>query len=248
MKKPLLIFLLLAFSLLYFPKANACSCFPSGYDFCTSQQSWGGDLMILGKKLSDHQHGMYVEVLEVLAGQENRDTILVWGDTGWLCRTYASTFAVGDSFVFAINEVTAPGFMDEVPGEYWLNVCGVYWLNYRNGWVTGVVGGVTPTSSSMTLEDFRNLGGSCLLTGRENPLPPQPTVSVYPIPTSETLNIDWEGKVEEEQSVRVVDAMGKLIWRQDSVQGTSLQIEVGDWAKGLYFVRIGQETHKVWVK
>ena len=76
--------------------AFTCSCInPPTY--CETMQSESSDLLIIGFKFMDIYHGMSIKIVQVLEGNETRDTITVWGDNGILCRHYSSLFAMNDT-------------------------------------------------------------------------------------------------------------------------------------------------------
>lgn len=251
MKKALRNCLLFLCSLsIYLPTAQACSCIPAAYDFCTTQQDLPGDVILLGKKLDDFQYGMHVEVLEVLAGNENRDTVLIWGDPGWLCRPYASGFAIGDSFVFSIVKHVSVTQPPENVDDYWISICGVYWLRYSNGWVYGNNWqDVTPGVNARSLEDFRNQG--CFLTGREEEIEPPVGLSVFPNPVAEgecTVMIPGQ-----QAPLSVTDLMGRTVFSlanavSGGFQPVDVTISTSGWRSGIYFVRYREEVIKVLVE
>lgn len=123
--------------------ANACSCsWDLPESFCESMWYWQPparpDVVVLVEKLDSVHHGMDMKVLEVLYGYAD-DTIRVWGDPGHLCRPYAAWFAVGDTFVMALDSMSSGGYDYEQAGDYQINICGVYYLSYSNGNVIGSV-------------------------------------------------------------------------------------------------------------
>jgi hypothetical protein len=65
---------------------------------------------------------MRVTVVEVLKGAEKRQTLVVRGDTGALCRPYVSRFPPGTRWVLALMPA------DENRGQYAISSCGEYWL------------------------------------------------------------------------------------------------------------------------
>ena len=149
------IFLLFAFLLFQQIPIKACSCFaPTNY--CSTMQTFEADLVLIGFKTMDMHHGMKVKVLNVLVGNELRDTLTVWGDNGALCRVYTSTFGLADTLLFALNHCDlagnwlSPDTLEEV-GHYHISVCGVYWLNYSNGTISGAL---DEGLNSLSLTDF----------------------------------------------------------------------------------------------
>ncbi len=150
--------------------ASACDCFGNESYCATLDPSWFVNPVstVLAVKLTDYYYGITVKVVQVIGGQQlPDDTLTVWGDNGALCRIYLNGFAIGDTVVFGLNEcdlwgntITA-GFPPDLeqPGDYMVSVCGVYWLNYDNGLVTGPITG--STVQSMTLGEFTEVVASC---------------------------------------------------------------------------------------
>ena len=128
----------------------ACSCFGTA-TFCeATDTSWvEPDLVVLGVKLDELHYGMHVKVVQVLQGDaEAGDTLMVWGDNGALCRVYVGAWANGDTVLWGLHESDLSGNFIwnqqyppdlEMVGDYHISVCGVYWLNYGNGQVTGSI-------------------------------------------------------------------------------------------------------------
>jgi hypothetical protein len=173
MKKPILFSFVLA---VFSPQASmACSCFGPP-TFCgtlfpigPNPEWWEPDAVILAVKLSDYQHGMDVKVVQSFDGVlAVDDTVRVWGDCGLLCRHYPSTWAVGDTVVWALritdlagNSMCGTNY--EQAGDYMISVCGTYWLEYDQGMVTGPI--TTETVQSMTLVEFIQTIEGCGSTG-----------------------------------------------------------------------------------
>lgn len=150
--------------------SSACDCFGNESYCATLDPSWFVNPVstVLAVKLTDYYYGITVKVVQVIGGEQlPNDTLTVWGDNGALCRIYLNGFAIGDTLVFGLNEcdlwgntITA-GFPPDLeqPGDYQVSVCGVYWLNYDNGLVTGPITG--STVQSMTLGEFTEVVESC---------------------------------------------------------------------------------------
>ena len=214
--------LFLCFSILAF----ACTCMnPPTY--CETVQSHPGDLVILAYKYEDQFHGMKVKVVQVLDGVESRDTLTVWGDTGMLCRWYCSAFGMGDTLVFALHHCDMLGGSNlEKPDHYQISICGVYWLNYANGQVTGAIdNGVT----SLGLNAFQQLNASCTPTGIEEH---KQAISLYPNPTTGVITIP--GTMDR---VSVYDINGRLI-----LTAEANTLDLSFTPNGIYFVKATGEN------
>lgn len=127
-------------------QALACDCLWQG-NFAELDKR--GATIVRGEVLSHRGNSMDLQVDEVLQGKLYRDTIRIWGDTGSLCRADLGRFDKASQWVLVLNTIdTVPegGFNPSTPnfsygreGDFSLNRCGVYWLEYRNGYVRGNV-------------------------------------------------------------------------------------------------------------
>lgn len=155
--------------------ALACSCF-GPQTFCgvlnppfPNPEWWIPESVVLGVKLADFQHGMDVKVIQSFSGSLLADdTVRVWGDCGLLCRHYPTTWAVGDTVIWGLmitdlagNSLCGTSF--EQPTDHMISICGVYYLDYANGTVSGPI--TTETFETMPIEQFADLVIDCLSTG-----------------------------------------------------------------------------------
>jgi hypothetical protein len=173
MRTPVTLAICMSFSL-----SMACSCF-GPQTFCGTlnpqppqfpePQWWVPSDIVRVVKLNSIQYGVTVRIVDsfhgsLLAGQEVR----VWGDCGLLCRHYIDGVANGDTLLWALQHCDQSGNGScgtslESKGDYQLSVCGVYWLGYSDGTVSGPLftEGATETVS---LEEFQALVNGCLPT------------------------------------------------------------------------------------
>lgn len=203
--------------------ALACDCYGPP-TFCGVQATpppfWEyvpPDHNILGVKLGEVSYGMDVLVLQVFSGSVVAgDTIRVWGDCGWLCRRFVDTWADGDTVLWGINDVDymgnweCPGGGIEQAGEYMITVCGLNWLSYSNGTVSGQI--TAEVEQTMTLAEFSNNLSGCLnATGIAEPAAIDPLFW-----NSVDRTISWRGGGPP-ASLRVFDAAGRAVveraWR-----------------------------------
>jgi len=156
----------------------ACSCFGPSTVCGTldppypNPEWWIPDVIILGVKQANIAHGMDVKVLEVFSGAQHvheEQVIRVWGDCGFACRVYPDTWAVGDTVVWSFQftdlsgNSLCPGDALETEGEFMISVCGIYWLTYDHGTVSGPI--TAESEQSMSIADFREQVTTCLSTG-----------------------------------------------------------------------------------
>jgi len=159
MKLPLLI-LAMTFSMQSFP----CDCGYNGPFLHVAKQT---KLVVVIRvknyfhpgELSHMPMAMRVEVLEVLKGKEERKSIIVWGDNGWLCRPYVSQFKKDSVYVLALNEENGKWEEEqENRKDYFVRSCGAFWLtaDIVKRKVLGDINSTDKSSQSMTIEKLRS--------------------------------------------------------------------------------------------
>jgi hypothetical protein len=123
-------------------------------------------------KLGDHEYAADMQVVQSFSGTlQNEQVIRVWGDCGLLCRNYVNGLAIGDTVIWGVQECDLSGNGPcgtnfEAAQDYQLSVCGVYWLNYANGLVSGPLF-TENVAESLSLPEFQDMVDGCLSTGVE---------------------------------------------------------------------------------
>ena len=110
----------------------ACTCGETNPDFLTvASESKLVALVKINryltfKEIQNHQVAisMEAEIVMIFHGQETRKTITVWGDNGYLCRPYLNRFTIDNYYVIAFHK--------ENETDYFISVCGEYWLSADN--------------------------------------------------------------------------------------------------------------------
>ena len=176
------IWLLILLTLTHFV-GRTCTCHAPD-DFCETIQSHAPDIIILAVKTDSMDHGMQVDVIEVIEGTENRTTIDVWGDDGGACRVYTSNWDIGDTAIFGLYMVgIGQLYPQEDSTDYWISVCGVYHLGYQNGMV---IGSIDDVNNQMSYSNFKAL--SCIALSNSGP--ELNSFKLGPNPATEWLEID----------------------------------------------------------
>ena len=232
---------------------NACSCFgPS--TFCETlnpqppqfpePQWWVPNHIIMGVKLATVQYGVDLKVVHDYSGDLQSDEVIrVWGDCGLLCRMYNTGVADGDTVLWAIQHCDLSGNFScgmsiEEAGHYQLSVCGVYWLDYAQGVISGPLY-TKGASETISVEDFADLVNGCLSTGIEVPIAPEASIRCIDDQLSVTATGAWNASKE----VCITDLSGRVLHetRFRGAQGTML---LPRRINGLALVRVsdGQRT------
>lgn len=238
--------LLLASSLLGLSTAWACSCF-GPQTFCGTlnpqppqfpdPEWWVPSDVILAVRSNDFHYASDVKVLRVFSGDLQVDqSIRVWGDCGLLCRHYVNG-DVGDTVLWAIQHCDlwgngACGTAFEQASDYQLSICGVYWLGYANGIVSG------PLFSEGAIEEVSidalgELIEECLPTRINEPGLPITRAWFDGSGIAISTGPEWQ----EGKDVRVTDAAGRSLLHA-GFRGARGRLPIPTGSAGLLIVRV----------
>ncbi len=98
---------------------------------------------------------MEVEIIEIYKGEETKKTVIVWGDSGNLCRPYLSIFKEGEYYVIAFNGGSF-AHENEKTTDYSISICGDYWLNVDLK-KRIAIGSVAVKQNEITLEKLKTI-------------------------------------------------------------------------------------------
>ncbi len=65
------------------------------------------------------------------------------------------------------------------------------------------------------------------------------SILIYPNPTDDIVNIEWEGKIE---LIEVTDVRGRLVERIDNLSGQAVKINLTKHEAGVYFIRLQNQN------
>ena len=232
----------------------ACSCF-GPETFCETlhplppqfpdPQWWVPDHIVLGVKLSSVEYGADLKVVQDFSGGFEADQVVrVWGDCGFLCRMYVSGVADGDTVLWAIQECDLSGNGGcganlEQTDHFQLSVCGVYWLGYADGVITGplfTAGAV----ESIALEDFASLVSGCLSMDVEAREQGSATVTC----TEEGIVVQTDAVWSDRKQLCITDASGRLVAESD-FRGSRATIPLPSSTNGILLMHVydGQRSY-----
>lgn len=236
MKK--LLFLLLFFS----SSLHACLCLDVPNSFCESifrlnlflDQYQGNCIakMVVKEHIA---HGIKVDVLEYLYGNETRDSLMIWGDwTGASCRGFVDYLQDNDTLVMAIIRGIDPNNSLEINGDYHLDGCGNYIVNIRNEQAIGFIDNDF-VRDTIPYTQFTTKILDCYATSIDSPsLPLSNTLALFPNPCRDIAFFPFSEQV--------------YVWNQ---AGTCVmyarqadQIDVAALPAGLYFVEHINGDHR----
>jgi hypothetical protein len=233
-------------------RMEACSCFgPS--TFCETlnpqppqfpePQWWIPNHIIMGVKLTTVEYGVDVKIVHDYSGDLQADEVIrVWGDCGLLCRMYNTGVADGDTVLWGIQHCDLSGNFGcgtslEQEGHYQLSVCGVYWLDYAQGVISGPLY-TEGASETISVEDFPALVSGCLPTGISDPIVPEVNVRCV----DDELMIIATGDWSDTKEVCITDVAGRVVHeaRFRGLQGTMLLPRRLD---GVLLIRVSDGRH-----
>jgi hypothetical protein len=244
--------LLLVGSLAVLQPLSACSCF-GPQTFCQTLDPpytdwdpawWIPSDIIMAVKVVGVEYGADMKVVQTFSGTLHpEEMIRVWGDCGLLCRHYVDGVADGDTVIWALRPCDLSGNGScgtsfEQEGDYQLSVCGIYWLGYDNGIVSGPLT-VEGAEESMTLGEFAALVDGCLSTTVQEVQEADPLV-VRSGDDGAWLSLSAPGRV----MLTVMDACGRL---ELSRQWDGSPIQLKDVAPGAYVVQVRRDE-RTWTR
>ncbi len=233
-----------------FYNAKACSCF-GPHTFCQTlnppyaePQWWIPNAIIMAVKLNDHEYAADMKVIRSFSGTlQNEEIIRVWGDCGLLCRNYVNGLANGDTVIWGVQHCDLSGngscgtSFEEVQ-DYQLSVCGIYWLNFNNGIVSGPLT-IENATENVTLTEFEELVNGCLATSVEEAID-LAALSVRSADGGPWLSLTKQQRVE----LSVVDVVGRS-YLSRSWDGSPLQLF--GLPVGTYMVQVNSADRR-WVR
>ncbi len=226
----------------FLPKMlQACDC--AGSDsFCKNVGL--DDYCVMLKVGQEVESGFFeFEVIENLVNEVNADKIILQSSTGWNCNASLSQFAINDTVIFNLWDAAAFSAQpDNI--DYVLTFCGVQYLSYANGMVTGAINdGV----DEMDYQTFKDYIGNCAIP--EAPQAPVEETILFPNPTNDQLTIN---SAEEVLAVELFDMTGRRYlpeFEQFSGVTKTTVIDLATLPRGMYYVRLygldSKESFKV---
>ena len=234
--------------------ALACSCF-GPQTFCSTlnpqppefpePQWWIPDAIVLVVKLADVEYGADVKVVQSFHGELQVDTVIrVWGDCGLLCRHYVNGPANGDTLLWAIQHTDLMGNGPcgtnfEQPQDWALSICGVYWLNFENGIVSGPLT-VEGASESVTLQEFADLVSGCLSTG-VNEVVAHEAIELLYVGGIPVISC---GDIASDAELLIMDAQGRIVLRR---RWNGMPLPFDNAVHGVYIAQVNTGGRK-WVR
>ncbi|HQW02270.1 MAG TPA: T9SS type A sorting domain-containing protein [Saprospiraceae bacterium] len=159
--------------LLSFPNAGSACSFLTD-PFCTTLALLTENLVLTGVIVGVDDTGIDIEVLEILRGEESRDTIRIWDGTDFDCNgpwsmAAADIGAVNDTIIIILPKITSIENVWDVPGDYrrpdpYLQTSH---LTIRQGNAKGFIAGDTsaPPEYNLWSIDYNHLTSTIIAEG-----------------------------------------------------------------------------------
>ncbi|OWY19241.1 T9SS C-terminal target domain-containing protein [Sphingobacteriales bacterium UPWRP_1] len=233
--------------------ANACQCPlpipPFHYATCTMFNSSTAGMVdraiVMGVITGYYEYGTYLKILEPIYDSVNNDTILVWGNTGFTCRTDLMAFEETDTLILVVRRVQNAHSELEHFTDYWIDACATNYLYYSNNTVYGYINeGV----SSMPYTDFVQMLQECLPTvgiAPQEETAAEIAVTCNPNPAQGNMvTVQFTLPFAAEIQVSVYDVHGRQVlnpvqqqYYNKGVHNLPIQLQQLP-AQGIYFCRI----------
>jgi hypothetical protein len=237
--------ILLSASLAFFSSTFACSC-SSGQSFCNTHSRYSITASCV--VVNTFSHGVSVKVINLLNGNENRDTITIWdiGGPYNMCNDsleFASAAylvgSIGDTVILALPLIDSVINSWDVIGDYRTPgfQCDEYRLFVKNNVVYGFISGWKFCNNDCLryydyndfISDFPAKRLNCETWLAIDDFSSNNILTFYPNPTSSVITI----KTAERGTISVMNDLGQII---DSffVFYNEQQILTDKLAKGIY--------------
>lgn len=224
--------------------AIACSYIP--ISFCETHSLRPNDIVVCGKIFQIDADGIDIEVIDVLKGVENRDTIRVWDGTDFDCNGLWSMAAsdiglLNDTVIVILPLIETIENTWDVVGDYRRPDFFGYITSLRvvNSTVSGYVNDIW-NASHIPYDAFKdnwlNSMNECSSWLGVDEGVEDMALTVYPNPTDSQVHIDL-GQLAQNVSVSVFNSHGVLVQQQE-VHGLSGFNHQLPQTKGMYFIRL----------
>ena len=233
--------------------SKACNCF--GHDsYCetisSSEEYLYQGFHVKGVKIKEVEHGMDFLVLEAYDKEFSEDVIRIWGDLGWLCRHYVSSFEDGDTLILNLLQIGEQPLVDvEQTGDFAISHCGIHFLYVKNNNVSGPIH--SSENETISLEDFEDQLRSPywgLISSLEQRVD-QNQVKIFPNPFGSMLHISSTFPIDK---VEIINTTGALVTRKNNIEDSFFTLQLDEWPSGAYIINLlgikGESLNKKIVK
>ena len=154
-------------------------------------------------------------------------------------QTHENALTIGSQTAGAdgnISNIVLPGGLY----TYWSSL-GVFYPDTTD---TQRVGIKIDSVVKPTIEDIRQgrdrvlMAALDCLTSTEDELSQEETIHVYPNPATDILKIVFDDTNQHSLHIKILNSIGQLVFSRDGNSKNQFEINVSDWANGVYFIDV----------
>jgi len=251
--------LLIAFQMTVI-SVSACTTFPSS--FCGTLHVFQDNLIISGQIVSKDTDGIDVMVINLLRGEETRDTIRIWDGTDYIwCMDTTSLAAgllgdIGDTLLMNLPMIDSMENTWDVIGDYRRPDILDFWhtLRVTDGIIHGFIRG-----STLAPPEFRQLSANYVefienwdeFEECTNGLVDVEEVEqenyqvTYTNPVNNFLRIHINSLTTINEVLEVYTFNGQLL-KSVAIRSNEISFDFSDYPRGLYLLKIGTDNNRIW--
>lgn len=180
---------------------------------------------------------MEVKIVKVIQGKIIKDTLLIIGDNSPACQESVSQFKINDTMILALASTRDSNY---------LSICGRYYLNYRNGIVSGNL--TSQHTTSMAYDSFLTFlkTAPCLTADIIEDQKIKNTITVSPNPGTGAFNLIVNQAVKNVE-IKIYNIEGKIIFsdRISADANNLFPIDLINQPDGLYFIKLTGNSYEM---
>ena len=236
--------------------SNACSCFPPG-TLCKlvnyQQNVLQNDILVVsGIKVKRDSLSLKIKIIDVLTGNENRDTIMIWESYEAVADSFFCSYEVdygveiGDTMIIAVRPIDTLTIWGNLDDYIFFNrICITSSARFENDSVYGFIKDAYPNWSKMPYSQFKNNFNSLMTNCPDYDWTSikaleKVAVSLYPNPVHNSLIIEIGNIRPKETLIRLFDIEGKVV-RKLKVDHAKTLIDLSLLNSGFYVVEIAND-------
>ena len=240
------------------PQGLACSMWP--LSFCYTNSIRPNDIVVSGRIIAVDTNGINLEIIDVLRGAENRDTIRIWDGTDFDCNGIWSMAAsdlgsIDDSIIIILPIIDSIENTWDVLGDYRRPVYFGYEcdMNIVNDTVRGYLIGDSAHSylaneiqPKMSYSDFKDYwishSNDCITLVGINEVAENNIVS-YTNPINSICELEFQNKNSQERTLVIYSEDGRKL-KAMVYSSNKIEIDFSNFSDGLYFITIHERNGK----
>lgn len=243
--------LLLLFTTFCLAQTGSFACSFSPIFFCENINQYHPNYHILtGKIIDTIQNGVQFEIIEVLRGEETRDTVIIWDDKPLECngpwyRLAYTLGNIGDTIVVALPKIDSITNEWDYLGDYRMASWFIYIssLQLENDTLKGYIAGNRWLPSSYTVrlnyEIFKTsiiTQQNCLLRVSTQDFPFESSFQIHPNPFDNQLFVDFPNTNFSRLKYVITNVNGQIL--QQGILSQNQILQTNDLPKGVYVMVI----------